>query len=90
MNKGSDMNPENVSIITGENTKRAEAKNPDNRFLEAIKLNWLIIKVQTENKKILIHLVDSRKFPLAGVNKLKVNGKKGGNSVTGVIVLSEF
>lgn len=79
------MNPENVSIITGENTKRAEAKKPEMRFLDAINPNWPTIAVHTENKKILIQRTVDRKSPFAGVNKLKVKGKKGGNSVTGVI-----
>ncbi len=84
------MNPENVSIITGEKANRADANIPGNKFLEALNPNPPIIKVLTEKNIILIHLTVTRKSPFIGVNKPKVKGKNGGNSVTGVIVLFEF
>jgi len=90
INKGSDINPENVSIITGEKAKRADATIPEKIFLEALNPNCPTIIVHTENNKILIHLTVKRKFPFMGVNKLNIKGKKGGNSVASVMELLEF
>jgi len=84
------MNPENVSTITGDTAKRKDEKKPASRLLDALNPKRPIIKVLSEKEMILIHLAVERKFPLTVVNILKVKGKNGGNSVTGVIVPLEL
>jgi len=84
------MNPENVSTITGDSAKRKDEKKPANRLLDALNPNRPTKKVLSEKEMMLIHLAVERKFPLTVVNVLKVKGKNGGNSVTGVTDPLEF
>ncbi len=90
INNGSDMKPEKVSTISGETARIIEAIRLSMRLSKARKLSNPTVKILIENSTMSNHLAVRMKSPLTGVKRLRIKGKSGGNSVTGVIEPLEF
>lgn len=63
INKGSDINPENVSTKRGDTAMRIDEKKPAGRLLDALYSRRPTTKMLNEKKMILIHLAVERKSP---------------------------